>query len=293
MLKAVGLDIAGGGWALVEISLQDGCEPQLSAKTVPYGQLDFDEATTLAIADVPIGLLNDQEAKMTKRGQSGDRQVDRGARRWCRSSSSVFPPPTEGQLRTGMREHRRAASGQTAEERRRKLTEVAPGGLSKQSFELLPAIEDVAKMKSKQPDRIFESHPEVVFSVLAGGVVPVSKASPTGAMYRAALLTNRPCSQVLCWVLRQEAATGIAAEHWIDAVSMAVVAYDWIRDPASRRMLSDESGHVWPWQDGQLERIMALPHTDLVAPPRRLELTAVVEQVLSNIQPQNKTASPS
>ena len=76
-------------------------------------------------------------------------------------------------------------------EKRRKLDAVIPGGLSKQSFELLPAIEDAAKIKSRHPDQLFESHPEVVFSVLAGGVVPVSKVSPTGALYRAALLAAR------------------------------------------------------------------------------------------------------
>ena len=168
MPTAAGLDIARGKWALVEISWDDVQELQLTGKTIEYGEIEIRDAWDVAIADVPIGLVQDHEAAVSKQGRSGDRPVDRGARRWCRSSSSVFPPPTEGQFQTGLQEHQRAAAALTKTAQRRNLEAVKPGGLSKQSLELLPAIDDAAKLKSHHPAQVFESHPEVVFSVLAG-----------------------------------------------------------------------------------------------------------------------------
>jgi|GEM_PF-4049110 len=284
MTTVAGLDIARGEWALVELSWNDGKDLQVSGMTVPYGQLEFRDNWALGVIDVPIGMLADDEAAVTDRGRSGDRRVDRGARRWCRSPSSVFPPPTQGQFQTGIAEHHRASAGRTRTERKRLLTKVEPGGLSKQSFELLPAIHDAAQVKSEHADKFFESHPEVVFSVMASGIVPLSKKSPAGALFRANLLADRLDQQVLRWVLQQEGATGVSADDWLDAISMAVVAYDWVNGQENRRMLTDESGHVQQWNDCHLEQMLALPDTPLLTPPDRMQTEAVIGDVLESLK---------
>ena len=276
MTTVAGLDIARGQWALVELSWNDGEAPQVSGRTVPYGKLQFCDNWALGVIDVPIGILADDEAAVTDRGRSGDRRVDRGARRWCRSPSSVFPPPTQGQFETGIAEYRRAL----ADREKPRLSKVTPGGLSKQTFALLPAIDDAARVKAEYTDTFFESHPEVVFSVMACGIVPLSKKSLAGALFRAKLLTDRLNLHILRWVLQQESATGVSAEDWLDALSMAVVAYDWVNCRMSRRMLSDESGHVQPWNNCHLEQILALPGTSLEAPPDRMKVQAVIGDIL-------------
>lgn len=281
MTTVVGIDIASGRWAVVELSWEDGRVVDLAASTVAYGQLEFSPRWALAVVDIPVGLMKDEDAKTTPKGRSGDRPADRGARRWCPSTSSVFPPPTLGQFRTGIEEHRRAACALKPQQERN-LAAVTPGGLSKQSFELLPAIADAAQLKSTRPDVFFESHPEVAFSAWAAGVLPVAKGlkkkALAGIVYRAALLTERLGLDVLPWVAWQELQFHIPANDWLDALAMATVALDWSLKPEERRVLRDAMGQVLPY-DGEHDLLMALPHTVLRAPPAKLEFSDVMNRL--------------
>lgn len=118
--EVIGVDIGKGQWTVVRAT----CDSQgnlgaLRAELVPYERpLPLDDA--LAIIDIPIGLLDAAEANASPKGLSGDRDVDRGARKWCASTSSVFAPPTVQQLAASVAEHARAA---TAGERHRAAAE--------------------------------------------------------------------------------------------------------------------------------------------------------------------------
>ena len=258
----LGLDIGDNQWACVTLHLESSGTGvhliEVEASAFAYDNVpDLPHDCEIAILDIPVGLLDDVDAARTAKGCSGDRSVDRGARRWCRSTSSVFPPPTRGQLETGIAEHRRASSASQKVERKRKLPNVSPGGLTQQSLELLPAIASGAKLKGRYPDRVFESHPEVVFAVLARGILPAGKMSLSGALARAAVLSESLKMDCLRWVLERESETAIGADNWLDALAMSVVALDW-RVPTCRKMLYQEKGNVEVWQ-GQSERLMALP----------------------------------
>lgn len=228
------MDIGKKQWACVKFEIESSDETmrilELNHSYFDYNNApDVSEHCELIIIDVPIGLLEDEDGARTDKGRSGDRSADRGARKWCRSSSSVFPPPTTGQLSTGLAEHRRARSATEKANRKLKLANVSPQGLSQQSLQLLPAIESAAALQKKYPGRIFESHPEAVFSSMAGGILPVGKMSLSGALVRAALLSNRLGRDCLRWVLDVESETRVAADNWLDALALAAVALDWLK----------------------------------------------------------------
>lgn len=110
----LGLDIGDNQWACVTLHLESSGTGvhliEVEASAFAYDNVpDLPHDCEIAILDIPVGLLDDVDAARTAKGCSGDRSVDRGARRWCRSTSSVFPPPTRGQLETGIAEHRRAS----------------------------------------------------------------------------------------------------------------------------------------------------------------------------------------
>lgn len=270
-----------GHGALAFGSDQQGLTP--SATRIPFGSHPVGiRPDAIVIIDAPIGLLDNEDASPTDKGKSGDRDVDKGARKWCSSTSSVFPPPTQQQLASAIEEHRRAGAGTTKEAKRRRLGNVEPGGMSQQTFELAPAVEAARLLKAAFPEQVFEGHPEVVFTALARGVLPLPKLSLAGALVRAGLLRERLGIDVVDWVIRQESSTGVAADNWLDALAMALVAADWVR--GNRLLLKTRDGLVHSWAS-ELDGIMALPVTDLKAPPPRVER----EQAIRLVSPGGST----
>jgi len=267
---ALGIDIGSRAWTVVELTAPraEG-RVQLAATCAAFDSiLDCVQPGKVAIIDVPIGLLDDEDASRTDKGKSGDRDVDKGARKWCPSTSSVFPPPTKQQLASALAEHRRARSGKTKDESKRRLSNVEPGGISRQTLELVPAIDAAGKLKQAFPEHVFEGHPEVVFSALAEGVLPWPKSSLAGALARASILQRWLDVDVVSWAIGQECSTGVAADNWLDALALAVVAIDWSR--GHRKILKTRDGRVHTWVD-EADGIMALPSTERCDPPPRLE----------------------
>jgi predicted RNase H-like nuclease len=288
----MGIDIGDGSWACARIDLDavgsilavEGCRlPYQPAPTLPGDCL-------AAIVDVPIGLLEDSQAHKSKKGMTGSRDVDRGARKWCRWNGSVAPPPTRGQLVNGLKEHARAARAADDEGRKRKLSNVSPGGLTKQSLELVPAIHSGEELKRNYPLKVYESHPEVVFGVLAGGKLPVSKYSLSGALVRAALLAEHLGRECTRWAIEQEGKSGINADNWLDALAMAVVAYDW-RSEEERTVLAGDDGMPKKWEK-QPEFIMALPRGK-VERPKKLHVDNVIKIALDQIPDRTAPDRPS
>ncbi len=294
MAMVMGVDIGDKSWAVVYLETIDQSEfKEPDARSVPYdGDLGVSPGQ-ICVIDIPIGLLDDEDASPTEKGMSGDREVDKAARKWCRSSSSVFPPPTKEQFKSAAREHLRAKT----EGGKRKLRNVEPGGMSNQCLELVPAIDSARKLKDKFPDQVYESHPEVVFSALAMGILPSSKASLIGELARVAILTNRLGFDVLNWVMWQECSTDIFAHNWLDALAMAVVASDWTRQ-IDRKILKSCDGQVCTWKK-ESNGIIALPATELTGAPPRLRADAAMKYaksisaaVRSQFKPYNPLSVP-
>ena len=172
----------------------------------------------------------------------------------------MFHPPTEEQFASALKEHERAKNAKAA----RVLANVTPGGMSKQALELVPAMASARKLKAGFPAQVFESHPEVVFTALAKGKVPAGKATLFGALARAGVLAERLGQDVLSLVLDTESKERCAADNWLDALSMLVVAADWAI--GRRRVLKSKDGSAQTWVD-EREHLIALPWTNLTGPP--------------------------
>jgi len=280
-----GLDIAKGRWACVKLILDSaGQVAEIRGSPLSYRPAPAPSDDCLvAIADVPIGLIPDSEASDTDSGgRSGARPVDKGAREWVLYNGSVASPPTEEQYQSALAEHARAAGATSQADRRRKLDNVKPHGLTQMGFEMIPAIESGAEIKTHYPDRFFESHPEVVFAVLAGGIIPGGKKTLSGALGRAFYLTKRIGIDCMKWVMKQELESDIGVDDWLDALSMALVAYDW-RQKDKRVMLYTADGMFQKWR-GESDRLMALPATDLGTLPEEYSADKFIDTVLSEFR---------
>jgi hypothetical protein len=157
---------------------------------------------------------------------------------------------------------------------------VKPDGLSCQALEMIPAIQSAEGLKKKKPDRLYESHPEVAFAALAEGILPFNKKSLTGSLARALFLSRRLGIDVVRWVIKQESKTKIKADDWLDALAMAVVAYDW-REKGNRWMLGGTNGSPEKWA-GQADHLIALPLTSLRNVPETLCGKAVGRMVMAS-----------
>jgi len=177
-VRVAGLDGCRGGWVLATASI----DPASSAGdlqlhdievtvTQSFGEV-VDRVRSGSIAalgvDMPIGLP-----------ERGQRSADQAARRRLGPRrSSVFPTPLRATLD--------AADYPDALARSRAID---GRGLSKQAFNLLPAIAEVdAAIGPELQDRVIECHPETVFARLNGGPVHTRKHDAEGLAERRRLL---------------------------------------------------------------------------------------------------------
>jgi predicted RNase H-like nuclease len=280
-----GLDIGKGQWACVKLAL-DADDPitRIEGEALPYEPAPtISDDCVVAIADVPIGLIPDSQATDTNGGgRSGARPVDRGARRWVLHNGSVASPPTKEQYQSGLAEHARSAQAQSPADKRRKLGNITPAGLTQMGMEMIPAIASGAAMKAQNPNKIFESHPEVVFAVLAGEIVPGGKKTLSGTIGRALFLEERLGLDCLRWAMKQEFVSNVEVDDWLDALSMALVAYDW-RRTENRLMLFGQNGLVTRWEN-QPDLLMAVPSTEIERLPERASADDFIDDVLASLR---------
>lgn len=146
---AVGVDGCKGGWFAVKRDRASGTIE--AAVLATFAQLlDWAPAPAVIGIDMPVGLAAD-----------ASRDCDTQARRrlgWPRATS-VFSPPARGVL------------GATSYEDACARNRAAVGrAISKQAFNILPKIAEVDTVLQtlpKQPQRVFEVHPELAFMALA------------------------------------------------------------------------------------------------------------------------------
>jgi predicted RNase H-like nuclease len=173
-----GLDGCAGGWVLVTAPAGDpagGAGADALGVTV-VATLDTVRAAldsgrmAVAAIDIPIGL-----PARERRACDAEARRLLGPRR-----SSVFPAPVRSVL--GAPNHRAACD----------LSRRACGrGISKQLFNILDKIDEVDRVQSPAlQSRLFEMHPELSFTVLAGAPMQSNKRSPDGRAERVAALRS-------------------------------------------------------------------------------------------------------
>jgi len=259
----MGIDIGKGKWVCASLEVaEDGSPENIGSYLVEFDEdPEWGPCFDLALFDVPIGLTPDSESKATASGgRSGDRPIDKGARKWCRSTSSVFPPPTIGQYESGMAEHRRSNA---AGDKKRVLSKVHPKGLSQQGLEMIPAIQSAHRWKDIRPGQVFESHPEVIFSYLADGNIKHSKKTVEGIEERCEILSALLAKHgfqidVAQWADEKARAFSVRNDDWIDALALAYTAFSCYRD-GRRQVLSDASGTPNDWSGRDDQVCMVLP----------------------------------
>jgi predicted RNase H-like nuclease len=177
-----GLDGCPAGWVLVTVP---AAGPLRGVPEVTVSEVTVSEVTVIAdlgpvlaalesgrmvaaAIDIPIGLPS-----------RGPRACDTEARRLIGPRrSSVFPAPVRSVL--GARTYGEATD----------LSRRASGrGVSKQLFNILPKVREVDELQSRQlQDRLFEMHPELSFTVLAGAPMRSNKRTADGRAERVAAL---------------------------------------------------------------------------------------------------------
>jgi predicted RNase H-like nuclease len=160
--RVLGVDGCRGGW--VAVALEQGRFAAARFAT-RFADLVDDEATIIGV-DIPLG------------SNGAVRVADRAARRLLgRRGASVFDAPPRDVLD--------APDYATAN---RRCRERHGRGLSAQAWNLAPKMLDVEPHWHHAPQRIFEVHPELSFSTMAGSVVEEPKRTWAGQRTRARLL---------------------------------------------------------------------------------------------------------
>ena len=144
---AIGVDGCPGGWLMAVYRPGNG----LAFEVVPSVGAIIGKYPAVAIGiDIPIGLADDEP-----------RGCDLAARKLLGAprASSVFPAPARGLL------HRGLSYPELCDESRR----LTGRGISKQTYHIIPKIEDVDREMSPALDSsVIEVHPEMCFWTMAG-----------------------------------------------------------------------------------------------------------------------------
>ena len=160
-VRVAGVDMAGGGWAVVVL---EGNRFVEAFRCESFAEALHTDVEVVAV-DIPIGIP-----------ESGPRPADTAARRFVGSrGSSVFPTPV-----------REVLEAPTYAEARRVAVELTGKSVSAQSYALRRPILEVDE-HAPHDDRVVEVHPEVSFSELAHRPLLPKKRSDDQAERRALL----------------------------------------------------------------------------------------------------------
>jgi predicted RNase H-like nuclease len=165
-----GLDGCAGGWVFVTFPVDGEGSTSVMVVSDLIPVLAMIEGGELSAAgiDIPIGLpdRDPRPCDLAARKMIGPRR------------SSVFPAPPRGVL--GAHTYAEACARSMA---------VCGKSISRQGFGIVPKTESVDRiMTPARQDVLFEVHPEVSFTVMAGRPMAHYKATPEGRTERLAVL---------------------------------------------------------------------------------------------------------
>jgi len=200
---SVGIDGCRGGWLTAVI-----CKGEL--KLYKFGSLDaiMEELSFDAcLIDMVIGLQGN-ETQVRPDGMA--RKILKGR------ASTVFPAPC-----------RKAVYGGTKEERLQANVEVLHKRFPSQTDAIIPKMREVdefLQVNTQYKNRLLESHPEVCFARLNGGVLSTSKHDMEGIRERAAVIAGYLPEVTVEWIVEAAGKMKCNADDVADSVCLAVVA---------------------------------------------------------------------
>lgn len=206
---ARGIDGCRGGWIAVSIEADD----RRDFAVLPRIAALLAQRAAMTMIDVPIGLP-----------QRGYRGCDRAARALLKGAASrVFLG-----LRRPLLDHLGDYAAANA------WAKCDGKGLAKQSFHILAKIAEVdAVMTPARQQQFRESHPELVFARLNGGVPLPSKHKQEGLQQRHAMLAARGFHDLDAWLARLRG-TGAKPDDLFDACALALAARTALAGKAQR-----------------------------------------------------------
>jgi predicted RNase H-like nuclease len=224
-LWVAGVDGCRAGWFVILASMSSGREQPL--RMTAHCCATFREV--LALPEKPVVLAVDMPIGLLDRPLPGGRFCDREARKLLGRprASSVFTPPTRPGLAALAYPHVATLNGT---------------GMSKEAFNILPKIREVDEtIAAPDQKRVFEAHPELAFSALAGAPMQHNKKTVEGRRERVRLL-RRIFGRTFQDPVRLRLEHGrayVAFDDVVDAYVLALVA-DRIRRKSAVRLPSAE-----------------------------------------------------
>lgn len=202
MTRLAGVDGCRAGWVM---ALVRPAGPEVVIRVVPHIADVLAEAPGIVAIDMPTGL-----PERAGPGGRGPEQLVRA--KLPGRSSSVFSVPSRAAVQ----------AADYAEACRIALaTSDPPRALSRQLFNIMPRIREVDAALRADPAaaaRVFESHPELAFCRLNGGVPPPPKKTAEGVAARRVLLVGAGLAAA------DRPPRGAGIDDVLDALACATVA---------------------------------------------------------------------
>ena len=226
MRTVAGMDGCRAGWFVVRRDASGAVDLAVFS-AFPDAVAALSDCAAIGV-DIPIGLPD-----------RGARACDVLARQRLspQRAASVFPAPIRPILD--------CADYVEACDRRERIEGKR---MSKQAYNIVPKIIDVDEVLQKDSalaSRIYEVHPELAFSALAGRPLSHPKRTPNGIAERQALLENHGGPLVLDEALARWPRSEVARDDVLDAVAVMLAA-DRIAAGEGRRLpaepISDSTG---------------------------------------------------
>jgi predicted RNase H-like nuclease len=207
--RVLGVDGCASGWIAVRLDADGVASFAVARHFAALAGVD----DALTYIDIPIGLP-----------ESGERGCDRAARNILKGAASrVF---------LGLR---RPLLGYLGDYGAANQWAKSDGkGLSRQAFAILPKIAEIdGAMTPARQRAIRESHPELVFCRLNGGVPLASKHSAEGLRRRREIVARQGIGAIDRW-LAELRGSGAKPDDLLDAAILAVAARGAAQGPAWR-----------------------------------------------------------
>jgi threonine dehydratase len=279
MTWIVGVDGCPSGWIATFAPLDDLSNPRIRVVVHFSEIIDAPEAPAIIVVDMPIGLPE----RIDGPGRAPERLVRPllGQRQ-----SSVFSIPARAAVfAAGYAEACAEAAARSEPSRK----------ISKQGFMIFPKIREIDGLLRARPElamRVFESHPEVVFQALNGGV-PLDqpkkvkgKPWPDGMALRQGLLAAHGIGRA---VLTAKPPRGAAADDQLDALACLVTARAIaLQQAQSYPSPPERDGHnipiaIWaPKPHKQASK--PEPHSMITSPVSRAEIEAAAARIAGHVR---------
>ena len=200
---SVGIDGCKGGWIAAAI-----CRGALKLyKFASINEITDKLPFDACMIDMVIGLQGN-EAQVRPDGMA--RKILKGR------ASTVFPAPC-----------RKAVYGKTKEERLQANIEVLHKKFPSQTDAIIPKmreLDEFLQVNMQYKNRLQESHPEVCFARLNGGVLRTSKHDMEGIRERAAVIADFLPEVTEGWIVESARKMQCNADDIVDSVCLAIVA---------------------------------------------------------------------